>query len=249
MSLRLDGSVDRTQIHNVHVIAHIVKADATTTTLFLGFGVPKTDDAEAYFQCLKDVIKIFMPWNEFFNLVTSVVTDGEPKNTGPFNGLCAKLKQERQSNRPELPLFSIWCVPHRINLAWKAVSKTSIINNAIQHCIKLSSFFHRSGGRTNKLNKVAKANNLKPPLRYPSYFEIRWTEYTYNLCNVVLRNLRASMTYFQQKNVQTCVNIWRHYDRLHLIAFLADILSELMKFQKSCQSDKICILDVFPLKN
>lgn len=90
VSLRIDGSVDRTGLHNIYVMAHIMTCELTTSTVFIGFGVPKTSGVEGYYQCLKSVVEQLLPWNEFFNLVTSIVTDGEPLNTGRLNGLCAK---------------------------------------------------------------------------------------------------------------------------------------------------------------
>lgn len=121
----------------------------------MGFGVPETNCVEGYLECLKTVVRDILPWDEFFSLITSIVTDGEPLNMGRLNGLCAKLKGERlRSAHPELPLYCVWCVPHRINLAWKSTSKIAIIK---------------------KINDliVAAVNNLDAPLNYPAFFEIR----------------------------------------------------------------------------
>ncbi len=81
----------RTQHHNVYVMGRIVKRDLTVSTLFLGFGVPESGDANGYFQCLKDVVKDTLTWEELFSLTTSIVTDGENLNLGKINGLVAKL--------------------------------------------------------------------------------------------------------------------------------------------------------------
>lgn len=249
VSLRLDGSIDRGGIHNVFVLAHIANRDLTTRTLFMGFGIPETSFVEGYHQCVKNVVKEILPWEEFFSLVTSIVTDGEPLNTGRLNGLCTKLKQERlRSAHFKLPLYAIWCVPHRINLAWKSTCRNVIVHQTIQHCIKLSKFFRKSGVRTKGLKTAAEANSLNPPLRYPAFFKIRWTEYVYNLLNAVLRNYRASIKFFESTNKKSFLKVWLSYDRLHFITFLADVLRILKKFQKSCQSDSISISDVLPLR-
>jgi hypothetical protein len=129
LAVRVDGSVDRAGLHNIYVMAHIVNRDFTTSSLFMGFGIPKTNGVAGYLQCLKSVVADILPWDEFFSFVTSIATDGEPLNTGSLNGLWAKLKEERlRSAYPELPLHSVWCVPHRINLAWKSTYKAAIIN-------------------------------------------------------------------------------------------------------------------------
>lgn len=41
LSLRVDGSVDRTQEHNIYVLVNAVNRDASMSTYFLGFSVPK----------------------------------------------------------------------------------------------------------------------------------------------------------------------------------------------------------------
>lgn len=249
VSLRVDGSVDRAGIHNIYVMAHIVNRDLTTTTFFMGFGVPKTGFVEGYYECVKNVVEDILPWEDFFRLVTSIVTDGEPLNTGRLNGLCTKFKQERlRSAHSELPLHTIWCVPHRINLAWKSTCRNVMIHKTIQHCIKLSTYFRKSGVRTKALKTAAEVNSLSPPLRYPAFFKIRWTEYVYNLLTAVLRNYRVSIQFFQSTKKESFLKVWLSYDRLHFITFLADVLCLVKKFQKPCQSDSICISDVLPLR-
>lgn len=103
--------------------------------------------------------------------------------------------------------------------------------------------------RTKKLKVVAERNNFNAPLRYPAFFTIRWTEYVYNLLNAILRNYRASIEYFETHHLKAYLKIWKVYDRLQHVAFLADVLSLLKKFQKACQSDDISILDVSPLRS
>lgn len=157
ISIRLDGSVDRKQEHNVFVMANIVNKDGTLSSYFLVFGVPKAGGAENL-NCLKKVMNDILPWKHFFFLVSSVVTDGE-YNTGHLNGLCAKLKQERSDSNSSVPLFNIWCIGHRINLTWKSLCKFNIIASLIASCRNVSTYFHRSGARTLKLKQEAITNN------------------------------------------------------------------------------------------
>lgn len=247
VSLRLDGSVDKTQKHNVFVMIQIVKPDASMKNLCIGFDVPETDGAKGYLDCLKKISNKVLPWDEFFALITSIVTDGENLNLGRFNGLVAKLKDLRNLTGTNLPLISIWCVPHRTNLAWKDVSKINSISNIISRTTKLSKYFRKSGKRTNTLATLAAANNLSSPLRYPPYFEVRWIEFVYNLCNAVLRNWRATIKYFQSENIATKLREWLQYDRVHFLTFLTDVLGLLKRFQKSCQSNTISLIDVLQL--
>lgn len=157
-SLRADGSTDRTQNHNIYVLGNIVSSDAVAETIFLGFKVPESqmieaeklsvdeielmDDifiledtiptmpAEDYLQAIKNSVTEIMPWKDLFFQVSSVVTDGESINSGDRNGLWAKLKAERLACENFLmALFCIWCVPHRINLAWKSTCQKKLFDH------------------------------------------------------------------------------------------------------------------------
>lgn len=109
---------------------------------------------------------------------------------------------------------------------------------------KLAAHFRKSGSRTKKLRTIAAVNNFKRPLRYPAYFEVRWSEFTFNLFYDVLRNWRSSIKYFQATTFSALMNQWLIVDKLHFITFLIDVLGLLKAFQKTCQSDTISMLDV-----
>lgn len=243
-SLRIDGSVDRTQKHNVFVMTQIVKKDGSIGTLCIGFDVPKTNGALGYLQCLKNIVNKLLPWDHFFMLISSIVTDGENLNMGHLNGLVALLKRLRISDGLNLPLLSIWCVPHKTNLAWKSVSKINMVASLITRARKISKHFHDSAKRTQKLDDVALRNRLSKPLRYPSFFEVRWTEYVSNLFHAILRNYSASISYFQTENLHNHLQYWTQYDTLYSITFLTDMLSLIKRFQKTCQGDSITLIDV-----
>ena len=86
-SLRADGSVDRTQIDNVHVMAYVVTETGLEETLFLGFCEPKERGAIGYFKAIQDATSFTLKWENLFPLVSSVVTDGASINTGERRGL------------------------------------------------------------------------------------------------------------------------------------------------------------------
>lgn len=191
------------------------------------------------------IVNKILPWTEFFKLVTSIVTDGERLNTGHLKGLCTRLKLERLLSAITVPLFSIWCVAHRINLAWTDLSKNkAFIKRIIKNAASLSTHFHRSGKRTQKLHDLCTEHKLSRPLRYPKYFEVRWTEYTYKIFAVVLRNWRGSIEYFKLEKKDKLLQKWLSYNRLHLMTFLCDILSTIKIFQKTFESNSISIFDI-----
>lgn len=93
VSLRLDGSTDSTQQHNVFAMAQVVDKDATCANLFLGFGTPKDSGGSHYLRCLQDIPTKILSWEELFSLVSSAVTDVESLNSGHLTGLCTRLLQ------------------------------------------------------------------------------------------------------------------------------------------------------------
>lgn len=88
ISLRVDGSTDRTRDHNIYVMAHLVSNDLSVSTFFLGFSVPQSGgNAISYFEAIKKSVTNILPWEQLFSRITSLVTDGESLNTGNQNGL------------------------------------------------------------------------------------------------------------------------------------------------------------------
>lgn len=234
-SLRFDGSVDRTQKHNLFVVVQIVKSDGNIETLCVGFDVPKEGRAPGYLNCIISIASRMLPWEEFFGIISSIVTDGESLNLGPLNGLVVRLQKLKNLSSSKVPLFSIWCVPHRTNLAWKSVSECNSVVRAITRARKLSKFFHGSGKR-------------KKNLFAPSFFAVRWVECVFNLCNAVLRNWRAAIKYFESEHLEFQLSYWLQYDTLRIFCFIADVLGLLKTFQKACQGDKITLMDVTRFK-
>lgn len=117
VSLRLDAYADRSQKHNLFVMVRVVTKHITVETLCHGFDIPKLKGATGYVECLQGISKTYLPWDDFFKLISSLVTDGEALNLGRLNDHVQKLKTIRNLSPSKLPLISIWCVPHRTNLA------------------------------------------------------------------------------------------------------------------------------------
>lgn len=244
MALRVDGSVDRTQKHNIYVLLHVVHSDGCRATYFMGFDIPDDCKADAYFEIVKKVSNEILPCNELISLICSIVTDGESLNSGHLNGLWEQLTCAKRLATPNMPLIRTWCIGHRTNLAWKTMLSIPLIKQLFDLATSISTHFHQSGERTRKLTAVASDRNLDPPLRYPQVFEVRWTEFTYGLLKAVLRNWRVSVGYFETENLVAFLNTWLCYDQIHLVTFICDILRLLKSFQKQFQSDSISILDV-----
>jgi len=176
----------------------------------------------------------------------------EPVQTGQKAGLWTLLDNKRkencEANTTNLPpLIKIWCAVHRSNLAWQSVSDSvAEVGHVFQQLIGICSFFHKSGLRTRELRVVACQNHIKV-LRLPKVFEVRWTEFTYNLLHAVLSSWHALMLYFQnsqEKPAGGFMAFLGRIDNLELISFLADTLVVFSRYQKQMQCDSTTILDV-----
>ena len=107
ISLRTDGSVDRTQIHNNNVMAKVIHKDGRDSLIFLGFAERKERGAQGYLAGMKRAIDPVTKWEKLFKKCTSIVTDGKNMNTGAHNELWALCQKERDASGTNLPLLKI----------------------------------------------------------------------------------------------------------------------------------------------
>lgn len=60
LSLRVDGSVDRTQVDNIHVLAKIITTNGDSELVFIGFKEPIQKGAIGYYEVIKSLIQELM---------------------------------------------------------------------------------------------------------------------------------------------------------------------------------------------
>eukprot|EP00794_Sanderia_malayensis_P013673 gene13673-15102_t len=121
VSLHTDGSVDRMQQHNCHLMAKIVDLKGKESLLFLGFAESKERGPAGYLKTIKEASEKTLNWDALFAKSSSIVTDGENMSTGQHRGLCRLCQDQRDTSFSKLPLMKIWCAAQRMNLAWKGV--------------------------------------------------------------------------------------------------------------------------------
>lgn len=250
ISLRCDGSVDRTQLDKIYVMAKCVTKDGDAKTFFLGAAEPQNNGAEGVLEAVKTACNNISnspnAASRIFNAASSFVTDGAPVNTGQKNGLWTLLKREKASRTA---FVTIWCSVHRSNLVWKHVTKNiKEVDHMVKNLSSISSFFHESAVRTRELKEIAQENNLKV-VHFPKYFEIRWTEFISKLINSVLMSWVALVSYSKkfQKTHKECGGYYiflTSEENLKMMCHLADVLSVFSHYQKSIQSDSTTLLDV-----
>ena len=87
VSLRFDGSIDRMQLDNEHVMAHIVEKNGNDKLIFLGFSEPPERGARGSLMAIQAAVNQTLDWDTVFGKVSSLASDGENKNTDVKNGL------------------------------------------------------------------------------------------------------------------------------------------------------------------
>jgi hypothetical protein len=174
ISLRCDGSVDRTQIDKIYLVAKTISRDRKENNIFLGAGEPKERGAVGVHKAILSACSATLGENtegeeealltqskKVFQHASSFVTDGASVNTGEKKGLWALI--DRDFNLPlgdevPTPMIKIWCAVHRSQLAWKSVTNSiQEVSHLIQQLSSISTFFHASGIRTCELTDAANA--------------------------------------------------------------------------------------------
>ena len=202
ISLRCDGSVDRT-IDKIYIMAKAISKDGEENNIFLGAGEPKERGAQGVHNAILAACSATLGENiqgedalltqskKVFRRASSFVTDGASVNTGEKNGLWALIDRDFNlplGDEPPTPMIKIGCAAHRSQLAWKSFTNSiKEVSHLIQQLSSISTFFHASGIRTRELTDAANAEGCCV-LSLPRVFDVRWTEFTSSLIEVVLRS-------------------------------------------------------------
>jgi len=243
MPLRCDGSVDRSQIDTIYIILKTVSLKGVEEQYFLGAGQVEQRGAEGILDAIETacINNVGHDVTEYiFKNISSIVTDG-------YLWTLVENKRRNNSNKSNVPLIKIWCAVHRSNLAWKDVSSTvAEVSHIISKLSGISAFFHNSAHRTRELQQLSKENNLQL-IRIPKFFQVRWTEFSFNLVNSILISRKALVIYMQnskEKESNGFLLLLTNKDTIFLLAFLADVLVIFSRYQQTIQSDKITVLDL-----
>jgi len=146
MSLRCDGSVDRSQIDKIYVIIKTVSLKGVEEQYLLGAGQVEKRGAEGILDAIETacINNVGHDVTEYiFKNISSIVTDGAAVNIGNKGGLWTLFenKWRNNSNKSNVPLIKIWCAVHRSNLAWKDVSSTVIeVSHIVSKLSGISAF-------------------------------------------------------------------------------------------------------------
>ena len=211
ISLRCDGSVDRTQLDEIYLMAKLVSPTGVAENVFLGAAEPQTKGVhDAILTASARIVRLgsdddlaMQEAKKLFCRASSLVTNGASVNVRQRNGLWAVLEKDRENtnlneNQPA-QCMKIWCAAHRAQLAWKALTNLiTEVDHMIQRLCSLPTFFRSSAVRTQNLYKIAKNENTAV-LAFPSVFEIHWAEFTSSLIETNLVSWKALVMYLKDK--------------------------------------------------
>ena len=83
---------------------------------------------------------------------------------------------------------------------------------------------------------------------YPEYFQIRFTEFLYELINSHLASWNATVLYFKKDSADReacdCLKDMTDEVKIRLTCFFGDVLSIFKRYQKIIQSDSVTLLDL-----
>lgn len=241
ISLRVDGSVDFTQIDKIYVMAKIINLDGSSELLFIGVGKQTQRKAIGLKNAVMEASKAAInDPKQLLRTVSFLCTDGTNVNTDDRTSLWQLLDQEMITIDSGIPLLKIWCAAHRAELVWKDSSeKFSAVGKVLSVLSSIASYFNQSGLRRADLD-----NNLTV-FRLPKIFEIRWTQFTFTLIRNVLFSWKTLVLYFEKNKEEAACGGFRQYlENLELIVFLADVLFVFQRFQKNLQSDRLTLISM-----
>lgn len=122
ISLRCDGSVDRTQIDKIYTMAKTISKTGSEELYFLGAAEPEEKGAKGMLEAVKHGCDgtLGTSSNGMLKQTSSLVTDGASVNTGEKEGLWKLFDKFLKSltlddkDAPKIPpLLKIWCSAHR----------------------------------------------------------------------------------------------------------------------------------------
>lgn len=247
LSLRMDGSVDRTCLDKIYVIAKTVNGSGKLESIFVGVGVQTERKASGLFEAMKRIINYNGEdlYETCMKKMTSFVTDGAGVNTGERNGLWGIIDEEAKRIGVTQKIVKIWCAAHRSDLILKDLKeKVPTVKSTMDKLKQISAYFHVSAMRSSELEKVARENSTEL-IHFPKYFEVRWAEFTYQLLQSILVSWNTLVLYFSlskeplEKHFKDYLT---NYENLQFITFMADVIYCFKVFQQKIQTDDLNII-------
>lgn len=251
-SIRMDGSVDRSQLDKIYIMLVIITARGKKELTFLGIAEQTERKAAGLFEAIKRGMVDNLGDETYLVVmknISSICTDGTNMNIGEKNSLWALFEKELRRINSTLPLTKVWCSSHRMELVWKDVSRThTIIGKALTQISDISSHFRTSGQRTNALKRISKEKNLRL-MTLPKLFTVRWTEFSYTIINNLLLSWHVLMLYLAANKEANATEsgyfkFLSKLENLKVTTFLADLLQIYSRHHKKTQDKSLTIVSL-----
>lgn len=245
-------SVDRTQIDKIYIMLVIITAKGEKQLVFLGVAEQTVRGAKGLFEAVKKgIVDNFgeKMYHVIMRNVSSICTDGTNVNIGDKNGLWTLFESEMHRVGSVLQLLKIWCSSHRMELVWGDVCKShTVIDKVLKQLSSISSYFHKSGLRSNAIKEITKEKKLNI-LTLPKLFEIRWTEFSSTLINNLLQSWEVLMHYFDTNKATSAIEMGyfkflSKIENLKVMTFLADLLHIYSRHHKKTQDNALTIVSL-----
>lgn len=260
LSLRIDGSVDFTQIDKIYVMAKLVNKDGSAELVVIGVAQQTQRLVAGLMAAVMDALKINIDDPKIIlQKTSSIVTDGTNLNSGDRGGLWTAFQTEAIKAGSKIPLLKVWCAAHRSELAWKNTAKSIPQMNSLFSVLSdISSHFRGSGIalfycvfsllksivfkcrysylflglRRPELKRIATEHKIRV-LLLPKIFEIRWTEFTFKLVRNTLVSWNALVIYFKRnENDATCAGYLKYLTNINNLKLIALIGDVLFVFSR-----------------
>lgn len=200
ISLRIDGSVDRSQLDKIYVLGKIITLAGEPELIFFGVSGQVERKANGLLKtalkAMENQFGLDFVENVILRKVSSICTDGTNVNSGDEGGIWKLFEDKLLDIGTAIPLLKIWCAAHRADLAFNALADAVPQSDEIfKTCSHIASHFRKSSVRTNELKEKAATIGLKIK-SMPKLFEVRWTQFTFQLLRSIANNWHALALYF-----------------------------------------------------
>lgn len=253
LSVRIDGSIDRTQKDKLYVLAVVVTLVGSIRCLFLGVAEQTERGAAGHLNAVLRAMennygREFMMKYILPNL-SSVCTDGANVNIGERGGLWKLLEDKIEETGSEIFSMKIWCAAHRSDLAFGDLENEHPEITAVLNVLSsIASYYHTSAIRTKELAQIAEEKKLGNKMK-PKLFKVRWTQYTHRLLLSMLVSWKAMILHLEdvtadakEKKALGFLKFLKSFEKLQIITFLYDLLCIFKRLQKKLQSRSLTLV-------
>ncbi|KAL4132390.1 hypothetical protein QTP88_009544 [Uroleucon formosanum] len=220
VSLRVDRSLDRNQIDNIHVLVKVVTNEGNPELIFLSFKKPMSRGVRGYYDAVKKAVNQVIPWNDL------LVWYAVHRAALAWKKLTANVVEVKKNIGTCVSISSYF---HQSGLRTKELKQIAEENNC--KFISLPYYFEV---RWTEFTHSLCSGILKNWNILVKYFT---------------RVLEESQDSKHKSVTKGFLKFLTDYERLKLLCFVTDLGYLYSRFQKQLQADYVTIYDLEEKKN